>query len=78
MFGIVGVRVIVAAETVWESVDGEEKQNQNRREESLREQKKRKQGEGKQEQEQEQEQKAKKTGKAGGQASMESFVGRRG
>ena len=76
MFGIVGVRVIVAAETVWESVDGEEKQNQNRREESLREQKKRKQGEGKQEQEQEQ--KAKKTGKAGGQASMESFVGRRG
>ena len=76
MFGIVGLRVIVAAETVWESVDGEEKQNQNRREESLREQKKRKQGEGKQEQEQEQ--KAKKTGKAGGQASMESFVGRRG
>jgi len=76
VFGIVGVRVIVAAETVWESVDGEEKQNQNRREESLREQKKRKQGEGKQEQEQEQ--KAKKTGKAGGQASMESFVGRRG
>lgn len=76
MFGIVGVRVIVAAETVWESVDGEEKQNQNRREESLREQKKRKQGEGKQEQEQEQ--KAKKTGKAGGQASMESFMGRRG
>jgi hypothetical protein len=76
VFGIVGVRVIVAAETVWESVDGEEKQNQNRREESLREQKKRKQGEGKQEQEQEQ--KAKKTGKAGGQASMESFMGRRG
>ena len=76
MFGIVGVRVIVAAETVWESVDGEEKQNQNRREESLREQKKRKQGEGKQEQEQEQ--KAKKTGKAGGQASMKSFVDRRG
>jgi single-stranded DNA-binding protein len=76
VFGIVGVRVIVAAETVWESVDGKEKQNQNRREESLREQKKRKQGEGKQEQEQEQ--KAKKTGKAGGQASMESFMGRRG